>query len=64
MGAFEYRSKCNCWAIGLDVQNNRRRVGEKIKNEITFQLRYSLLGAGDDSLRAGAFANTRSLKDF
>jgi lipopolysaccharide assembly outer membrane protein LptD (OstA) len=56
-GGFEYRSKCNCWAIGLDIQ----RLTD---NEIRYQLRYSLLGAGDENLRAGAFANSASLDEF
>jgi lipopolysaccharide assembly outer membrane protein LptD (OstA) len=51
-GGFEYRSKCNCWAIGLDIQ-------QTTNNEIRYQLRYSLLGAGDDSLRGGSrFSNS------
>jgi lipopolysaccharide assembly outer membrane protein LptD (OstA) len=56
-GGFEYRSKCNCWAIGLEIQ----RLTD---NEIRYQLRYSLLGAGDENLRAGAFANSASLDEF
>ena len=52
-GGFEYRSKCNCWAIGLEVE-------QLSNNEIRYQLRYSLLGAGDDSLRASSFSSSGS----
>ncbi|MFT5441099.1 MAG: lipopolysaccharide assembly outer membrane protein LptD (OstA) [Myxococcota bacterium] len=55
-GTVEYRSKCNCWALGLDIQKQR-------SGEIRYQLRYSLLGGGDDSLRTNAFANTGALSE-
>lgn len=50
----EYRSKCNCWAIGVDIQEQR-------SGEIRYSLRYSLLGSGDDNLRANAFTSSAAL---
>jgi len=50
-GTVEYRSKCECWAIGLDVQEQRN-------GEIRYLVRYSLLGSGDDRLRSNSFADS------
>ncbi|MBW2294791.1 MAG: LPS-assembly protein LptD, partial [Deltaproteobacteria bacterium] len=56
-GTIEYRSKCNCWALGVEVQ-------EQKSGEIRYQLRYSLLGSGDDGLRAKAFERDATLGGF
>lgn len=56
-GGIEYRSKCKCWAIGVDLS---KRPGEKMN----IGLRYSLLGAGDDSLKSNAFANTAAVSKY
>ena len=56
-GGFEYRSRCNCWAIGVEVE-------QLSNNEIRYQLRYSLLGTGDDDLKANAFDSSASLGGF
>ncbi len=55
-GSVEYRSKCNCWALGVDVREQR-------DGEIRYELRYSLLGSGDDALRSDAFAKSSILSD-
>lgn len=56
-GSVEYRSNCKCWGIGVDLSN---RPGEKMY----IGLRYSLLGSGDNSLRANAFANTAAVSKY
>jgi lipopolysaccharide assembly outer membrane protein LptD (OstA) len=40
----EYISRCNCWAIRLEVSDERTRGFE-------FALRYRLIGLGDDTVR-------------
>ena len=40
----EYVSKCQCWAIRLEVEDDRTRG-------IDFALRYRLIGLGDDTVR-------------
>lgn len=42
-GGLEYRSKCKCWAVGIDVSQDRVRGVE-------VGFRYTLLGIGDDRL--------------
>ncbi len=42
-GGFEYRSRCKCWAVGVNVQDDP-------DGGVRFQFRYSLLGIGDDRL--------------
>jgi hypothetical protein len=56
-GGFEYRSKCNCWAIGLDIEKTT-------DNEIRYQLRYRLLGSGDDALRSNSFSSSGDVGNF
>jgi lipopolysaccharide assembly outer membrane protein LptD (OstA) len=41
-GGVEYISKCRCWAVGLELKDNRTR-GPSVS------FRYTLLGLGDDS---------------
>jgi lipopolysaccharide assembly outer membrane protein LptD (OstA) len=43
-GGVEYVSKCLCWAVGVELADNRSSGFE-------FRLRYTLLGLGDDTLR-------------
>jgi lipopolysaccharide assembly outer membrane protein LptD (OstA) len=43
-GGIEYISKCGCWAIRAEVQDERTRGVE-------FNLRYRLIGLGDDTVR-------------
>jgi hypothetical protein len=40
----EYISRCRCWAIRLEVADERTRGFE-------FNLRYRLIGLGDDTVR-------------
>jgi lipopolysaccharide assembly outer membrane protein LptD (OstA) len=40
----EYLSRCNCWAVRLEVSDERTRGFE-------FALRYRLIGLGDDTVR-------------
>ena len=48
-GTVEIASRCNCWAIGIDVREQR-------SGEIRYLMRYSLLSSGDDGLRSGRFS--------
>ena len=43
VGSIEYRSKCNCWAVGVDIREDRVRGAE-------VRFRYTILGLGDDRL--------------
>ncbi len=48
-GTVEYSSKCNCWAIGIDVQEQR-------SGEIRYLVRYSLFGNGNRGLSSSGIA--------
>ena len=43
-GALEYISKCRCWAIRLEVEDDRI-------DGLEIELRYQLIGLGDDTDR-------------
>ncbi|MDP6977307.1 MAG: LPS assembly protein LptD [Myxococcota bacterium] len=48
-GSVEYSSRCDCWAIGIDVQ-------EQQSGEIRYLVRYSLFGNGNRGLSSTGIA--------
>jgi len=55
-GGVEFRSKCRCWAVGVDLRDDRR-------TGFRFSIRYSILGIGDDRLKSNALSGSGGFGD-
>lgn len=53
----EYISRCNCWAVRLEVEDERTRG-------VQFNLRYRLIGLGDDTVRPFQSGRTTRRQQF
>ncbi len=53
---FEYLSRCRCWAIRLELEDNRSRGFD-------FNLRYRLIGLGDDTIRPFQRKDSRARRE-